>query len=173
MAPPYGLYGHYEYYFSRQLKPEVFSGWATEPATPTVSLDADPHMVPELRIDTGSVVVLMFARYRAGAEALTPHERGDVPCRAPEGHAESDFSPTRCDGLGHDAINAHRAQKKPDDVPRWLGKVGVRLEVPLYRAPLGPLDQLYLVYSSIWATGIERSDELTASVGIPVFSILR
>ena len=78
MAPPYGLYGYYEYYFSRQLKPEVFSGWVTEPAPPTVPLNADPHMVPELRIDTGSVVVLMFVRYRAGAEALTPHERGDA-----------------------------------------------------------------------------------------------
>jgi hypothetical protein len=78
MAPPYGLYGYYEYYFSRQLKPEVFSTWVTDPAPPTVPLAADPHTVPELRIDTGSIVVLMFARYRPGAEALTPQARGDA-----------------------------------------------------------------------------------------------
>ena len=78
MAPPYGLHGYYEYHFARHFKPDVFSAWVTESAPPTVPLDADPHMVPELRVDTRSVVVLMFARYRPGAEALTPHERGDA-----------------------------------------------------------------------------------------------
>ena len=77
MAPPYGLYGYYEYYFSRRLKPEVFSAWVTNAAPPIVPLETDPHAVPELYIDTGSVVVLMFARYRPGAEALSPEERGD------------------------------------------------------------------------------------------------
>jgi len=77
MAPPYGLYGHYEYHFSRQIEPERYSAWVTQPAPPIVPLAGDPHTIGELRIDPSSIVVLMFARYRPGAEALTPEERGD------------------------------------------------------------------------------------------------
>ena len=77
MAPPYGLYGYYEYHFSRRLKSEVFSAWVTKPVPPTIALDTDPHTVPELRIDMGSLVLVMLARYRPGAEALSPEERGD------------------------------------------------------------------------------------------------
>jgi len=77
MAPPYGLYGHYEYHLSRALEQEPNSTWVTQPAAPIVPLAADPHTIPELRIDPGSIVVLMFARYRPGAEALTPEKRGD------------------------------------------------------------------------------------------------
>ena len=93
MAPPYGLYGYYEYYFSRRFKSEEFSKWVTQPAPPTIPLDADPHTVPELTIDTGSVVVLMFARYRPDVEALTPKERGD------EQHVELMQSIARDHGL--------------------------------------------------------------------------
>ena len=78
MAPPYGLYGHYEYHFSRPLEPEPHSTWVTQPAPPIVPLAADPHTVPELRIDPSSIVVLMFARYRPGAEGLTPEQRDDA-----------------------------------------------------------------------------------------------
>jgi hypothetical protein len=78
MAAPYGLHGYYEYYFSRHLAPEVFSTWVPEPASPTVPRKADPHTVPELWSDAGSVVLLMFARNRPGAESLTPEERGDA-----------------------------------------------------------------------------------------------
>ena len=78
MAPPYGLYGYYEYHLSRQLQPELYSTWVTEPAPPTVPLAADPHIIPKLHDDTGSIVVLMFARYRPGAKALSPEERGDA-----------------------------------------------------------------------------------------------
>lgn len=77
MAPPYGLYGHYEYHLSRPLEHELYSGWVTQPAPPVVPRAADPHTIPELRADPGSIVVLMFARYRPGAEALTPEQRGD------------------------------------------------------------------------------------------------
>jgi hypothetical protein len=77
MAPPYGRYGYYNYHLSRKLDPERFSAWVTDPAPPVVPLADDPHTIPELKADTGSVVVLMFARYRAGAESLTPQERGD------------------------------------------------------------------------------------------------
>ena len=78
MAPPYGLYGYYEYHFSKPLKPDVYLTWVTNPAPPVIPLASDPHTVPALQIDPGSVVVLMFARYRPGAEALTPEERGDA-----------------------------------------------------------------------------------------------
>ena len=78
MAPPYGLYGYYQYHFSRLLRPELFSSWVTDPAPPVVPLQADPHTVPELGVDTTSIVVLMLARYRPGAEALSPQQRGDA-----------------------------------------------------------------------------------------------
>ena len=43
MAPPYGLYGHYEYHLSRQIEPERYSAWVTQPAPPIVPRAADPH----------------------------------------------------------------------------------------------------------------------------------
>ncbi|MBP87572.1 MAG: hypothetical protein CMJ64_12745 [Planctomycetaceae bacterium] len=78
MAPPYGLYGHYEYHLSRPLDPSRYSAWVTKPAAASVPRAADPHTIPELKIDPSSIVVLMFARYLPGAEALTPDERGDA-----------------------------------------------------------------------------------------------
>ena len=78
MAPPYGRYGYYEYYFSRQLQPDVFAAWVTRPAPPIVPLAADPCNIPELWTDRDSIVVLMFARYRPGAESLSAEDRGDA-----------------------------------------------------------------------------------------------
>ncbi|MBC8356389.1 MAG: hypothetical protein H8E66_30795 [Planctomycetes bacterium] len=78
MTPPYGLYGDYEYHLSRPLEHEPYSAWVTQPAPPVVPLPADPHTIPELRTDPNSIVVLMFARYRPFAEALTPEQRGDA-----------------------------------------------------------------------------------------------
>lgn len=77
MAPPYGWYGYYEYYLARRFAEERFSAWVTQPAPPTAPLDTDPHRIPALSIDKESVVLLMLARYRPGARALTPEERGD------------------------------------------------------------------------------------------------
>ena len=77
MAPPYGRYGFYEYYFSRQLQSDVFSDWVTEPVPPTVPLSDGPRAVPELWTDTASIVVLMFTRYRPGVTSLSSTERGD------------------------------------------------------------------------------------------------
>ena len=77
MAPPYGLYGYYQYYLSRRFRPEGFSDWVTRPAPPVVPRDADPHTIPALGVDTDSVVLLMLARYLPGAQALTPEHRGD------------------------------------------------------------------------------------------------
>ena len=78
MAPPYGLHGYYEYHLSKPLHPAPYSSWVTNPIPPIIPLASDPHTVPALRSDPGSVVLLMFARYRPGAEALTTEERGDA-----------------------------------------------------------------------------------------------
>ncbi|MBP86593.1 MAG: hypothetical protein CMJ64_07755 [Planctomycetaceae bacterium] len=78
MAPLCGPYGYYEYHLSRQIEPQRYSAWVTQPAPPIVPLAADPHTIGKLRIDPGSIVVLMFARYRPGAESLMPEERGDA-----------------------------------------------------------------------------------------------
>ncbi len=78
MAPPYGLYGFYEYYLSRPFRPEDFSTWVTHPR-PTVSTkpQADPHQVPSLEVDLSSIVVLLFGRWLPGSEAVDPGVRGD------------------------------------------------------------------------------------------------
>ena len=78
MAPPYGLVGYYEYFFSRRLSPHKFSSWVTNPTPAVVPAAGDPHNVPVLRADNDSLILLMFARYRAGAEGLSAAERGDL-----------------------------------------------------------------------------------------------
>ncbi|MCH2212163.1 MAG: hypothetical protein MK110_12735 [Fuerstiella sp.] len=78
MAPPYGRYGYYEYFLSQQLQPDVFNAWGPRPVSATVPLTVDPHNVPELWTDRDSIVVLMFARYRPGAESLSADVRGDA-----------------------------------------------------------------------------------------------
>jgi hypothetical protein len=77
MAPPYGLYGYYEYHLSRKFKPEVNSTWVTNPAPPTVPLDADPHTIPELNVNRNSIIVIMFARYRSEALVRESEEPGN------------------------------------------------------------------------------------------------
>ena len=78
MAPPYGLHGYYEYQLSSHVRPDVFSEWTTDQAPEIVPRDDDPHRIPELGVDAQSVVLIMFARYRPGTEALTPQQRGDL-----------------------------------------------------------------------------------------------
>ena len=77
MAPPYGLYGYYDYSLARNYKPEIFSAWAVKPPPPIVPLEEDPHNIPVLAADNRTINLLMFVRYRPGVEALTPEERGD------------------------------------------------------------------------------------------------
>jgi len=77
MAPPYGLYGYYEYHLSRKFKSDLNSTWVTNPAPPTVPLDADPHTIPELHVDRDSIIVIMFARDRLEAFARASEEPGN------------------------------------------------------------------------------------------------
>ena len=77
MAPPYGLYGYYEYHLSRKFQPDVNSMWVTNPAPPMVPLDADPHTIPELHVDRDSFIVIMFARYRLEALVRASEEQGN------------------------------------------------------------------------------------------------
>ena len=78
MAPPYGTYGYYEYYVARRWRPEYFSTWVTNPPAPLeVPAERDPHLVPKLSVDSHSVVVLLFGRWRPEADTATTEERGD------------------------------------------------------------------------------------------------
>lgn len=78
MAPPYGLYGYYEYYLSRRWAQEYFSAWVTNPR-PAWERPAgvDPHVIPPLAADPSSVVAIVLSRYRAGTESLSGAELGD------------------------------------------------------------------------------------------------
>ncbi len=78
MAPPYGLYGFYEYYLSRPYRPWDFSTWVPNPR-PAASerTETDPHQVPSLEVDLSSIVVLLFGRWLPGSEAVEPDLRGD------------------------------------------------------------------------------------------------
>ncbi len=78
MAPPYGLYGYYEYFLSRRCGADFFDSWVRDRMPPTVPLDADPHQIPELWTDRSSAILLMFERWRPGAEAIEPVARGDA-----------------------------------------------------------------------------------------------
>lgn len=68
MAPSYGKYGYYEYYLARSGLPEYCAGWAPQVGR-TVPQTGDPHEVPALDVDRGSVVVVMFERGEAGQVA--------------------------------------------------------------------------------------------------------
>ena len=78
MAPPYGLYGFYEYYLSRPFRPDEFSSWVTHPRPAAVAKpDTNPHQIPPLKADLSSIVVLLFGRWLPGSEAVNPGDRGD------------------------------------------------------------------------------------------------
>lgn len=66
MAPPYGTYGYYEYDLSRQIHPEHCADWVTNPVLPDEPLDSDPQSVPQLAVDSDSVVVFNFERDAPG-----------------------------------------------------------------------------------------------------------
>ena len=78
MAPPYGLYGFYEYYLSRPFLSDELSTWLTHPRpAPTAKPGTNPHQVPSLEVDLSSIVVLLFERSLPGSEAVDPGIRGD------------------------------------------------------------------------------------------------
>ena len=78
MAPPYGLYGFYEYYLSRPFRPDEFSTWVTHPRLTSSSKTlADPHQIPSLEVDLSGIVVLLFGRSLPGSDAVDPSVRGD------------------------------------------------------------------------------------------------
>jgi len=77
MAPPYGLYGFYEYQLARSWATEHLATWPTFPRPAVAVPTADPHRRPELGADPSSVVVLLFGRGRPGYEAAGPDLRAD------------------------------------------------------------------------------------------------
>lgn len=78
MAPPYGRYGYYEYYTARHWGRGHFSQWAVRSLEPIVPDGRDPHHVPTLEVDRGSVVALLFGRWRPEASEATPEMRADT-----------------------------------------------------------------------------------------------
>ena len=77
MAPPYGLYGFYEYHLARSWAVEHLATWPTFPRPAVEPRAGDPHRRPSLGADPSSVVVLLFGRGRPGYEAAGPERRGD------------------------------------------------------------------------------------------------
>ena len=78
MAPPYGRYGYYEYYTARHWGRGHFSQWVAGSPEPVVPDVRDPHHVPTLAVDRGSVVALLFGRWRPEASEATSEMRGDI-----------------------------------------------------------------------------------------------
>ena len=79
MAPPYGRYGHYEYHLARRVGRDDFTdGVAHPPAPVSPATGDDPHRIPPLQTDRGSMVVLTFRRWLPGAAELSAKERGEA-----------------------------------------------------------------------------------------------
>ena len=77
MAPPYGLYGYYQYHLSRPWQRDSLNTWVNNPMPPVEAV-TDPKQQHALGVDMSSVVALTFDRWRAGAEAVSAAERGDT-----------------------------------------------------------------------------------------------
>ncbi len=79
MAPPYGIYGYYEYYVARPWAPGYFAKWVTNPPAPKPRPPlCDADSVPTLAVDRSSLVVLLFGRRLPEGELATPEELGEV-----------------------------------------------------------------------------------------------
>lgn len=77
IEPPYGRYGYHEYYLGRPWVPEYLAGLATGPPRPQRRAGVDPHDIPALDVDRGSVVVLRFAR-QVQEDGPTGRSHGDM-----------------------------------------------------------------------------------------------
>ena len=93
-APPYGLYGYYEYRLSMPWRADYFGSWVTDPRPASPPSGDDPHHIPDLSVDKESVILLSFGRWRPESGELTPEERGDAE------HLAQLDSVTREHGLG-------------------------------------------------------------------------
>ncbi|MEE2658195.1 MAG: hypothetical protein VX733_06795 [Candidatus Latescibacterota bacterium] len=77
VAPPYGSYGHYEYLLARRLCPPALS-WMPQ-KSPVAAAQGDPHVVPDLRADSASIVVLGFGGWEPDSADVASKQRGDDP----------------------------------------------------------------------------------------------
>lgn len=77
VAPPYGRYGYYEYELARPWRPHSLE-WLPRRPAPVADPDANPHLVPALSVDRGSLVVLAFGRWARGSDGVDPATRGDA-----------------------------------------------------------------------------------------------
>ena len=77
MAPPYGLYGYYDYQLARSWSVEHLATWPTFPRPAAALPKAIRTSGRTLGADLSSVVVLLFGRGRPGYEAVSAETRGD------------------------------------------------------------------------------------------------
>ena len=133
-APPYGLYGHYDYRLARSWARDHLATWPISPRPVGASDDAGPGSPAmtdsglggitsvgssaaagsvRLEADRSSIVVLLFGRWRPGAEAVSAELRADGP------HVELMQRVAREHGLIR--IEAFQAIDPPPDWHRaWL-----------------------------------------------------
>ena len=77
IAPPYGNYGHYEYDLARPWRPELVMPGLTWSTPNSIASKGDPHHIPKLSVDRGSIVVLLFARHLPESEDKSSETLGD------------------------------------------------------------------------------------------------
>lgn len=75
-APPYGAYGHYDAQLARRHAVAELADWPSRPP-PTVTPEPEPGRLRPLAATVDSIVVLLFGRWRAEAEAVDAATRGD------------------------------------------------------------------------------------------------
>lgn len=78
MAPPYGLYGYYQYQLSRPWQRDNFDSWVTKPPALSNPVNIDPREPHDLRVNMDTVVAVTLDRWRPGAELIPPVVRGDT-----------------------------------------------------------------------------------------------
>lgn len=82
MAPPYGAYGYYEYLLARSWQREELERMVTNPLPPVTPLKSDPHEIPFLDADAGTIVVLLFERWLPDAQMVAAADRGEAELAA-------------------------------------------------------------------------------------------
>lgn len=76
VAPPYGRHGLYQYELARPASAAALK-WLPQRARPAPA-PVDPHVVPALHADQGSIVILAFGNWTAGSDLIEPGRRGDA-----------------------------------------------------------------------------------------------
>lgn len=88
VEPPYGAYGNFEYHLGRRWAPDHLAPLVTGPPDQHKRPGVDPHDVPDLDVDRGSLVVLGFGRHVAQGGPPESATSDETHARALEDIAE-------------------------------------------------------------------------------------